>query len=253
MNMKEVGFPINIPERLPLRITPCPIVEAIFEIRFSSPEPWEVVPGLLYSQIKEKYPIQKKLPLADFPEEIRSREPAMRDLPLFQYHGTSYLVQLGPRCISLVTRPLDYSGWESILRELSWFMEKLKLADFVEETERIGVRYIDFFESNLFENFNLQIHIGENALISQPTEITTSFRLGLMSLRIKAANHAIYQTETGVRTGSILDMDAWFGALDADCFTDGLDRIEEAHTAIKGLFFGLMKPEFLDSLKPEYK
>jgi hypothetical protein len=39
-------FPISIPDRLPIRIEPCPIVEAIFEARFVSPEPWATMPGL---------------------------------------------------------------------------------------------------------------------------------------------------------------------------------------------------------------
>jgi uncharacterized protein (TIGR04255 family) len=57
-------FPIEIPERLPLRIEPCPIVEAIFEARFVSPQPWDTMPGLLFAQIRERYPEQKTLPVA---------------------------------------------------------------------------------------------------------------------------------------------------------------------------------------------
>jgi hypothetical protein len=33
-------FPFLLPERLPIRLNPCPIVEAIFELRFSSGQPW---------------------------------------------------------------------------------------------------------------------------------------------------------------------------------------------------------------------
>lgn len=33
------AFPIEIPERLPVRIARCPIIEAVFEARFVSPQP----------------------------------------------------------------------------------------------------------------------------------------------------------------------------------------------------------------------
>ena len=47
--MMSDAFPIQIPDRLPTRIAPCPIVEAIFEGRFVSPELWATMPGLLYA------------------------------------------------------------------------------------------------------------------------------------------------------------------------------------------------------------
>ena len=47
-------FPISTPDRLPIRIKPCPIVEAIFEARFVSPEPWATLPGLLKPELLAK-------------------------------------------------------------------------------------------------------------------------------------------------------------------------------------------------------
>ena len=38
-------FPIPIPDRLPLKIDPCPIVEAILEIRFVTSESWADIAG----------------------------------------------------------------------------------------------------------------------------------------------------------------------------------------------------------------
>ena len=61
------GFPIPAPDRLPVRINPCPIVEAIFEVRFTSKVAWATLPGMLYAQIRDKYPQQTQLPLAQLP------------------------------------------------------------------------------------------------------------------------------------------------------------------------------------------
>ena len=80
-------FPIPIPDRLPIKIDPCPIAEAILEIRFVTSESWPTLPGLLFAKIRERYPEQKDLPLVQLPEEIRRREPAFTYQPLIQFHS----------------------------------------------------------------------------------------------------------------------------------------------------------------------
>lgn len=245
-------LPIEIPEKLPISITPCPIVEAIFEVRFTSLQPWENMPGLLYSQIREKYPSQKRLPLADFPEEFRRQDPSLLHLPLLQFHGKHFLVQLGPRCLSLVTAPNLYPGWNAIQEELDWLTPRLQAAGVVSETERIGVRYIDFFEENVFEILRLQLRLGDGATLLPQTDVTTILKHEAMTIRLHASNAAILGDGQEMRQGSVLDMDCWFGALDADCFENGTLRFSEAHHTIKGLFFGLMKPEVLANFRPHY-
>ncbi len=162
-------FPIPTLERIPTRITPCPIVEAIFEVRFASSQPWENMPGLLYAQIRERYASQKKLPLADFPDEIRRQQPGLRDLPLLQFHSNRFLIQIGPRCVSLVTQPNAYPGWALIREELVWMLDRLQAAGFVQETERLGVRYIDFFDTNVFENLLVHLHLGHGPVTAAQT------------------------------------------------------------------------------------
>lgn len=246
-------FPIAIPERLPVRITPCPIVEAIFEVRFASSQPWENMPGMLYAEIRGKFPKQTNLPLLQLPEDLRRQDPALQHLPLLQFHGERFLIQIGPRCLSLVTQANAYPGWAVIQEELKWVIARVAKAGFVSETERIGVRYIDFFHQNVFENLQLHLQLGGTSAFSPQTDVTTVLKKGSMTLRLHASNAALSGAGEALKTGSVLDVDAWFGALDADLFGNGLDRFSEAHHVIKGLFFGLMKSDFLASLNPEYQ
>ena len=104
------AFPILIPDRLPISISPCPIVEAIFEARFVSPQPWATMPGLLFAQIRERYPEQKTLPVAQLPEEMRRQDANLLVLPLIQFLSDDFLIQLGPRVVCLVTKPNAYPG-----------------------------------------------------------------------------------------------------------------------------------------------
>jgi len=58
--------------KIPKKIDPCPIVEAIVEIRFDSNLPGDAIFGVIYNQFKEDYPKFTKLPILQLPEAIRS-------------------------------------------------------------------------------------------------------------------------------------------------------------------------------------
>ena len=250
-NMAET-FPIPIPDRLPLRVDPSPTVSAIFEARFVSPEPWATLPGLLYARIREKYPEQKNLPLAQVPEEFRRQDAALQYLPLLQFLSKDFLVQLGPRVVSLVTKPNTYPGWPAIRQELAWVVAQVKSAGFVGETERLGVRYVDFFAGDVLPGLRMHLQVNDQPLLGAPTDVTTLLRRGPMAIRLRVTNGAISATEQGPKLGSVLELDAWFGPPDVDLFENGLTRFGEAHDTIKGIFFGLLKPELLTKLNPVY-
>src|SRR5437588_8667299 len=108
MNHMLETFPIPIPDRLPVSVHPSPTVAAIFEARFVSTEPWATIPGLLYAQIREKYPEQKNLPLAQVPEEFRRQDAALQYLPLLQFLSKDFLIQLGAG--ALRRSPRHYQG-----------------------------------------------------------------------------------------------------------------------------------------------
>jgi uncharacterized protein (TIGR04255 family) len=193
------NFPIPTPERLPTRITPCPIVEAILEIRFVTSESWRTLPGLLYTKIRERYTEQKDLPLATFPEEIRRQQVAFAHLPLMQFLSADFLIQFGPRVVSLVTKPNKYPGWTALEREMTWLLDQVKESGFISEGERLGVR---FLHQNIFNQLILGVSVGQEPLTSGETAVTSVLRKKPFSARLHITNSAISGGETEVRTGS---------------------------------------------------
>lgn len=247
------AFPIQIPDRLPIRIEPCPIVEAVFETRFVSPEPWATMAGLLFAQIRGKYPEQKSLAMSQMPEELRQQNPLLMILPQIQFVSDNFIIQLGPRVVSLVTKPNSYPGWAAIAEELKWLVEQVHAAGFVGETERLGTRYIDFFAGDVFSGLRLGLQINDKAIQGVQTDIATILKRDALSIRLQVTNGAIVQTKDGPVAGSVVDVDGWFESLDADLFQNGLTRFREAQETIKGLFFGLLKPDLLSKLNPTFE
>ncbi len=245
-------FPFVIPDPLPSRIDPCPIVEAVFEVRFVSTQPWVTMPGLLFAMIRERYPEQLDLPLAQLPETIRRENPALQHQPLLQFTGKDFIVRLGPRVFSLNTKSGIYPGWTAIRSELEWLLERLSRSGLVRETERLGVRYIDFLAGDIFTGLKLGLHVEEKPLLGVQTGVTVVLRRGALALRLQVNNDAIATLPGGPEAGSVLDMDAWYGSLDASVFENGLARFDEAHLAIKKVFFGLLRPELLARFNATY-
>jgi len=244
-------FPIPVPARLPDSISPCPIVEAIFELRFTTTETWATLPGLLYALIRDKYRDQRRLPLDHVPEELR-KDSAFTHMPLLQFLSPDFLIQLGPRVISLVTKSNAYPGWPRIKQELEWLLGEIKKAGFLDEGERLGIRYIDFFAEDIFPNLLLNVHLCGQPLKGSECQVATVLRRPPLAMRLIASNGAVVKVDGVPKSGSILDVDAWFGALDFDVFENGVKRFDDAHLAVKQLFFGLLREEYLATLNPQY-
>ena len=99
---------------------------------------------------------------------------------------------------------------------------------------------------------HLRTFIGEKALESDEVSISTVFRQAPMTARLNVSNSVIVGGPDNPRSGSIFDVDVWIGALDFELFSNGLQRTDEAHDFEKRIFFGLLKPDFLAKLNPEY-
>ncbi len=61
--------------KLPIKIFPCPIIEATIELKFSSNLPKGAVFGLIYQVVKDKFAKVERLPTAMLPTEIIENDP----------------------------------------------------------------------------------------------------------------------------------------------------------------------------------
>jgi uncharacterized protein (TIGR04255 family) len=170
-----------------------------------------------------------------------------------QFLGADFLIQLGEQVVGLVTKRNAYPGWTAIESELAWLLDRLKDAGFVQEGERLGVRYIDFFDQDVFRNLILGLQIGGQVLDDVQADVAIVLPRDSLTMRLHLTNGAIVERKEGPQRGSVLDVDAWFSALDFDVFDNGPARFAEAHHAIKELFFGLLRPEYLATLNPSYE
>jgi uncharacterized protein (TIGR04255 family) len=118
----------------------------------------------------------------------------------------------------------------------------------------LGVRYVSFFEINIFENLKLALNIPNypepNYPITMRLELPTNSSTNVNVLQL--ANNVKLETGSLSRQGSVIDIDTSYVGPFADFFRDAQTLINEAHETEKGLFYSLLTDSFLNSLNPEY-
>ena len=186
------------------------------------------------------------------PDDMRTKDPSFTWEPLLQYGGSAFSIQFGPRVISLITRPHHYPGWSCFEEELAWVFEQLEASGIISEIERIGLRYVDFFENDVWPKLNMGVQIAGNPCQNGELSTTVVLRHPEGMVRLQVANGAFFQAPSGVKRGSVIDLDVWHPGGDGNHFSDGLVRVKRLHDTSKEIFFGLLKPEILATMNPVY-
>ncbi len=236
----------------PTRITPDPIIDAVVELRYESKVPPDAILGMIFAQVKSKYPDFKSLPITAIPEEIRKNDPNFLFSPYYQADDPPFKLNIGPRVISL-SNTGAYNGWkEKFFPEIKNLLENLKKTGVVDRFSRIGIRYIDFFELNIYDYINLSITLNDKPLESIQSVFSAIFNKDGYSTRVQVANNATVNSLGVEKVGSIIDTDTFFEPKDGFSFDGINDLIDKCHEEAVDFFFRLLRKEFVETLKPEY-
>ncbi len=238
--------------KLPKKITPCPIVEALVELRFIPKLPDEAVYGLLYNELKGYYSKFEKLPILQIPEEIRKNDPSFTFKPLYKMISDNYSLSIGHRVVTLGCNK-SYIGWEDFLKRLETTVEKIKSIGLTDKILRVGIRYINFFDLNIFDKINLNISKKGNQFNPEQLNIRAEIKSGKYRNTLQISDRVEVVKENKIQKGSIIDIDTFIEHNDEnDLYADLITMIKEGHQKEKELFFGLLEEDYLNSLDPKY-
>src|SRR5580692_890708 len=234
------SLPFPIPVRLPRKITPCPILEAIMEIRFVPKRPWEHFPGLFADKFGHKYPIEEDIGMAKLPQIVREQDPRLIHVPYRRYIGDQFTLQVGPRVVGLITKNGMYPGWDVFWPAMEEIIKGVHELGIMREASRLGLRYINFFPFNIFDQLTLGLSVNGTALKNPETGLNTVFvHEGFR--HFVQINNASMIGDTGNKTrfGSILDIDTAPIKAITDINLEAESLFRSAHVAEKKVFFGL--------------
>ena len=231
---------------LPKVIDPCPIIDAIVELRFEPTVEADAVFGILYNIFKESYPKLLKLPILQLPEAFRQEKDLMYQ-PHYKMMNDRFAFQVGPRAITVSC--LDkYVGWTDFYNEIKSCVTKIEGANLIGEYQRLGIRYINFFTINIFEKIQLQLNGAD--MKSDFSSLRTEKSVGKLKCILQVNNHVTIQRQTERITGSVIDIDI-VALYNPELFKDVVSLIDDAHTQEKQTFFDLIG-DFVLELNPKY-
>jgi uncharacterized protein (TIGR04255 family) len=233
---------------LPKKITPCPIIDALVEVRFATKIHRDAVFGLIYNKIQTDFPKVESLPILQLPEAVRANDINLKFKPYFRVSNENYVVQIGPDVISISSFP-EYAGWTSLSKNIFDLLNKVQEINIINKVSRLGIRYINFFDNiDIFHKINLDININNKSISNRNTLIKTEVENETCVSTLQIANNVINNN----KTGSIIDIDTFVIGENIDLFEHKEEMISNNHLSEKKLFFSLLKSDFLKTLNPEY-
>lgn len=242
--------------RLPKKISSSPIAEAVFEIRFTSDIPGTALCGLFYPVISKLFPETniEELPILQLPPVVRDNDPNLKFQPHYRLLKDNFIFAFGPASISF-SCIAPYTGWEKWSSFFMPIIDGLSKIDLLKNIKinRLGLRYIDNIEGNLFENTKTTICIDDSSLSSFNTQIHSEFIEEDTVIILTMANGI---KQPGKETYSVFDIDCvqdcntTFTTFQRDIIEKGC--LDTLHRINKKYFFGLLKEDFLNRLNPTY-
>ena len=241
INLKDV--------QLPKKISPCPILESIVEIRFDSHFPSDAIFGIIYNEFKTDYPNVQELPILQLPEIVRKQDPILKYKPYYKLSSDDkFLFQVGARTTSLINLS-PYSGWGVFSGKIKDLVQRIKKLEIVSAYSRVGIRYRNGFDCNILEKINLSLNMTGKSFTDLDSSIRLEVPTGKFISTLQIANNAQVTKAGAVVKGSVIDIDTYI----ENPVNDIIDLIESGHSEEKKLFYTLLKKEFIEQeLNPEY-
>ncbi len=238
--------------QLPKKINPCPIAEAICEIRFESNIPDDAIFGVIYNCFKEEFEDYIKLPILQLPEQIRSNDQNLIYKPHYKLLKNDFQLQVGPKVFSCINIG-PYIGWDKFSDYLYRVFDKIEELNIIQLIKRIGLRYINVFPKlDIYQKSNFKITLDESNIDSIKNIVYVEIKDENCILNLRVLNNSEIDINEEKILGSLIDIDTILINYPEKSLKQLKPLIDKAHVCEKKLFFKLLSEDFLNSLQPEY-
>jgi uncharacterized protein (TIGR04255 family) len=247
----------TIGHRIPKRLRKEPLLEVLWEIRFSSDKESvvELLPGLIYQAMGATYQKTSRLPAANLPPPVLQQDMALRYVPTIRLGGERYSIQIGEHLVSLsCNRP--YTGWHEFKGKILELTEMLKGTNLLTRPERFSLKYIDVIPVSVspsLEPLEVILKIGNQEITDNTVQLRTELPEDGFLHIVQIASPAKVELPTGERfDGVLLEIDTIYQLKLDDFWSSFPELLGQAHDLCKSLFFRLLTKDTIDRLEPEY-
>lgn len=236
-------------QKLPAKISPCPIEEAIFEYRFKTEIPGDAMFGILYKELKNEFPDIESLDILQLPKSIREEE-SLKYSPHYKMTNGKISILIGPSVISIVNHK-EYFGWSEFSKVIQGKIFKANELIGVQSGVRLSLRYINVFKNeDIFKKANIKLLLDTNQFVNSNANFSSKIFNGDLTTEIRVVSGAkIDNKKQEPFVGSIIDVTTSVSSLKDKDFEQTL---ESAHDEEKRIFYMFIGNKMLENLEVEY-
>lgn len=239
-------------KQIPLKLEYSPIIEAAIDFRFETTYPPDAVFGIIYKIFQPDFPGGvEKLPILQIPEQVRMQDQNLIYQPYYRLKDNNFLMQIGPRIISFVNTEI-YMGWDSFYSRIKKSIDSIEQLKLPMNFKRMGLRYVNFFNFDIFTRINLSVLLNDSQLNSKQLSLRTVLQTGQYQTNLSVINNANILKGSRLQNGSIVDIDTYLENESINIFAKPNELIGNAHIEEKKLFFDLLNDDLIKELKPFY-
>jgi len=243
---------------IPKRLRKEPLIEAIWQVQFESPNAGDALPGLLYAKLRQQHSNLQlhRLPTAEIPSAVAQFDPNLRFAAKVRLEAADapFLWQVGDRVVTLNCRK-PYVGWAQFKAAICDLAETIERSGLVPQPLRHSLRYIDLLTLDAPPNLSalqISLQMGNHAIQNRPLQVRVELLEDECMHVIQIATPAQVQLPEGIMEGSVVDLETLM-VTPLTSWEEARDQLEDLHDRSKRLFFEhLLTPDAIQALDPEY-
>jgi uncharacterized protein (TIGR04255 family) len=253
-------MPIQTEKRIPRRLKKEPLLEAVWELRFQSGTDTveNLLSGIIYDKMIGSFGTPVRLAAADMPLAARIHQSILNYTPMFRFDGkgekAALSLQVAPRAITVNCRK-PYLGWEKFKSEIMLLADVVWKTGLITAIERFSLKYIDLVPAagpDYTTPLEGKLNLGGHNLGCSPLQLTSQLSEGDFVHVITLLAPARVQVGVTTAEGLLVDIDTILPA-GSERFWDRFESLlDQAHGFNHALFFGILKPEIIEQLEPEF-
>lgn len=244
---------------LPNKLNKEPLIDAVFEIRFSSIAPASIIlPGSLFNSLEGEKVIES-FPISQISKAVRDTDQNLKYAPLTRIDWKQFLISISDFSVA-VSCKYPYPGWSQFKPAIITIMDILVGSKIVQEIERYSMKYIDIIPiqeaRHIVAMLNLNMSIAGHTLTEEQFHIRIGIPKDNFIHTVQLASSAQAVLHNGLKKeGFIVDIDtvAAQNNISMQSLHEGIsDKLEAIHLANKVMFFDCLTTQTINSLEPVY-
>ncbi len=242
--------------KLPKRLGRPALVEAVVELRFAPVQDaaGDLLPGLLFNQLKGEFPQTKSLPLGSGPRELLQSHPELKYQARFQLIGKAQSVLIGERVLTVSKTP-PYSGWNDFRGLVVRIMTELRATELVGSLERLSFKCLNLLESrgrSSFDLLNGEFWLAEYKITDRGLRTRCEIDSDGFVNIVELVAGATVEVDGVAKDGVMLSIDSIRPIDAAEFWVNVPQHLDAGHEMLKSLFFNIVDEAVIKEYQPEW-